>query len=205
MPDKAQLATMDIPSLLGLGAGAFVASNVDDLFILIAFFSNRSFPTFQIVIGQYVGMGSLLAVSLLGLLVALVVPSNIIGLIGLVPIAIGIKEILERRRKRAKGTEESPSAKMAYLPFLAVAAVTFSGGEEIGIYAPLFATNTAIVEIITLVSITMALTGLWCWIAHYLVNRSYLAERFRRVGEIALPFILIGIGLYILAEAFLIA
>lgn len=197
---------MDFPAILGLGIAAFVASNIDDLFILIAFFSNRRFPTYQIVLGQYVGMGLLLIVSLLGLLIALVVPSNVIGLIGFFPIAIGVKELLESRKKdNAKGSKELPKRELAYLPFLTVAAVTFSGGEEIGIYASIFATNTEIAEVITLVSVSMALTGLWCCTAHYLVNRSFLADRFRRVGERALPFVLIAIGLYILVEAFLLA
>lgn len=69
--------------ILALGFGAFLASNIDDLLILMAFFANRRFPVSQIVLGQYVGMGSLLAVGLLGLLVALFVPGSFIGLIGL--------------------------------------------------------------------------------------------------------------------------
>ena len=40
------------------------------------------FPIPQIVLGQYVGMGSLIAVSLLGSLISLVIPNNLLGLIG---------------------------------------------------------------------------------------------------------------------------
>ena len=65
---------VDVFSLVGLGATAFIATNIDDLFILIAFFANRRFPSSQIVLGQYVGMVALLAVSLVGSLLALVVP-----------------------------------------------------------------------------------------------------------------------------------
>jgi cadmium resistance protein CadD (predicted permease) len=50
-----------------------------------------AFP-FQIGLWQYIGKGLLIAVSLLGLLVALVVSSNLIGLVALFPIAIGIKK-----------------------------------------------------------------------------------------------------------------
>jgi len=197
---------LDFAAILGLGVGAFLASNIDDLFILIGFFANRSFPPFQIVLGQYLGMGSLLAVSLVGLLIALVVPSNIIGLMGLFPIAIAIKELLELRQKGdSKDKRELRSKKTGYLPFMIVAVVTFSGGEEIGIYASIFAVNSGLAEIITIVSVSMALTAFWCWTAHYLVNRSFLADRFRHIGERVLPFVLIAIGLYILAEAFLIA
>jgi cadmium resistance protein CadD (predicted permease) len=197
---------MDIPTIIGIGIAAFIATNIDDLFILMAFFANRRFSSLQIVLGQYVGMGLLIAVSLLGSLISLVVPSNVIGLIGIFPIAIGIKALLELRKKnddREPAKELPKSRWLAYLPFLTVAAVTFSGGEEIGIYASVFAINNDLSAIIIIVSVVMALTGVWCCIAAYLVNHSFLADRFRRTASRLLPFIMIGLGIFILAEAFL--
>jgi len=207
---------LDFHILVGVGIAAFVSTNIDDLFILMVFFANPRFPVSQIVLGQYIGMGSLISVSLLGSLIALVVPRNLIGLIGLFPIAIGIKELLELRKKSNnnddKDNEEPHKQRLqrskkiaAYLPFLTVAAVTFSGGEEIGIYASLFATNNEVSQIITLVSVIMVLTGFWCGLANYLVNHSFLADHFRRIGARVLPFVLIGLGIYILAETFLLA
>jgi cadmium resistance protein CadD (predicted permease) len=210
---------LDFFALVGVGIAAFVSTNIDDLLILVAFFVTPRFPPFQIVLGQYIGMGSLIVVSLLGLLIALVVPRNLIGLIGLFPIAIGIKELLELHKKsndydnNNKYDEEEKneqlakqrlqrSKKIAYLPFLTVAAVTFSGGEEIGIYTSLFATNNELIHIITLVSVVMVLTGFWCGLANYFVNHSFLAERFRRIAGRLLPFVLIGLGIYVMAEAF---
>jgi cadmium resistance protein CadD (predicted permease) len=149
------------------------------------------------------------------LLIALVVPRNLIGLIGLFPIAIGIKELLELHKKSNdydnKDNEEEQlakqhlqrSKKITYLPFLIVAAVTFSGGEEIGIYTSLFATNNEVSQIIMLVSVVMVLTGFWCGLANYFVNHSFLADRFRHIAARLLPFVLIGLGIYILVEAFL--
>jgi cadmium resistance protein CadD (predicted permease) len=198
-------------SLIGIGATSFAATNIDDLFILMAFFANRrSFPTLHVVLGQYVGMGALLAIGIVGSLIALVVPNNLIGLIGIFPIAIGTKELLELRKK--DDDEEEPAAAkqpsqrskwIAYLPFLAVTAVTFSGGEEIGIYASVFAINNETSEIIVIILVVMGLTGVWCGVASYLVNHSFLAVRFRRIASRILPFVLIGLGLYIMAEAFL--
>ena len=204
---------MDFPAIVGVGIAAFVSTNIDDLLILMAFFATPRFPPFQIVLGQYIGMGSLIAVSLIGLLIALVVPRNLIGLIGLFPIAIGIKELLELHKKSNDDREqEDKLAKqrlqrskkiVSYLPFLTVAAVTFSGGEEIGIYTSLFATNNEVSQIIMLVSVVMVLTGFWCGLANYFVNYSFLADRFHHIATRLLPFVLIGLGIYILVEAFL--
>jgi cadmium resistance protein CadD (predicted permease) len=201
----------DFISLIGIGATSFAATNIDDLFILMAFFANpRSFPTLHVVLGQYVGMGALLAIGIVGSLIALVVPNNLIGLIGIFPIAIGIKELLELRKnddeEEEPVTTKQPSQRskwIAYLPFLTVAAVTFSGGEEIGIYASVFAINNETSEIVAIILVVMGLTGVWCGVASYLVNHSFLADRFRHIASRILPFVLIGLGLYIMAEAFL--
>jgi cadmium resistance protein CadD (predicted permease) len=197
----------DFFDILGIGATAFVATNIDDLLILIAFFANSRFPLLQIVLGQYAGMGALLAISIVGSLIALIVPNNLIGLIGIFPIAIGIKELLEllKNGNNEKSAKQLPRSRLiAYLPFITVAAVTFSGGEEIGIYTSVFATHREVSEIIIIVLVVMVLTGLWCAIAYHLVNRPLIASSIKRTGTVALPFVLIGLGIYILAEAFLI-
>jgi cadmium resistance protein CadD (predicted permease) len=207
---------VDFFDILGIGATAFVATNIDDLLILIAFFANsHRFPLPQIVLGQYSGMGALLAISIVGSLIALIVPDNLIGLIGIFPIAIGIRELLELLKNGDNNEEEEESAAKqlpqtrrgrrltAYLPLLTVAVVTFSGGEEIGIYTSVFATYHEVSEVIIIVLVVMVLTGVWCTVAYHLVNRPQIASSIKRIGTVALPFVLIGLGIYILAEAFL--
>src|ERR687894_1192419 len=197
---------VDFFGIVGIGATAFVATNIDDLLILIAFFANSRYPLRQIVLGQYAGMGALLALGIAGSLIALIVPNNLIGLIGIFPIAIGIKELLELPKNgnnKESAKQLSRSRLIAYLPFLTVAAVTFSGGEEIGIYTSVFATYHQVSEIIIIVLVVMVLTGVWCTVAYHLVNRPQIASSIKRIGTVALPFVLIGLGIYILAEAFL--
>jgi cadmium resistance protein CadD (predicted permease) len=198
---------LDFPTLVGIGIAAFVSTNIDDLFILMVFFATLRFPSFQIVLGQCTGMWSLMGVSLAGSLITLVFPRNLIGLIGLFPIAIGIKELLELHKKDDKEDDDKLAKKLRskkiQLPFLTVASVTFSGGEEIGIYTTLFATNNEGAAIITLISVVMVLTAFWCFLANYLIKHSFLADIFRSIGSRVLPYVLIGLGLYILAEAFL--
>jgi cadmium resistance protein CadD (predicted permease) len=143
--------------VISVGIAAFAATTIDDLFILMVFFSKRSFPPHQIILGQYVGMGLLIGVSLVGSLITLIVPHNLIGLIGLFPIAIGVKEPIELRKNRENKYDDQEIAKQlprnrwtTYLPFLTVATVTFSGGEEIGIYTSIFVTYDELLQIITI-------------------------------------------------------
>ena len=197
---------LDFPALVGVGIAAFVSANIDDLFILMIFFATPRFPASQIVLGQYIGMGSLMGVSLAGSLVTLVLPRNLIGLSGLFPIAIGIKELLELHKKNSEYDEKLSKklqTKKIHLPLLTVAAVTFSGAEEIGIYTALFATYNEVAAITTLISVVMVLTALWCLLANYLVKHSFLVDILRRAGNRVLPFVLIGLGVFILVESFL--
>jgi cadmium resistance protein CadD (predicted permease) len=85
-------------------------------------------------------------------------PHNLIGLIGLFPVAIGIKELLDLHKKGDEEDDVKIAKKLLWskktqLPFLTVAAVTFSGGEEIGIYTTVFAINNEVGATIILISV----------------------------------------------------
>jgi len=81
--------------------------------------------------------------------------------------------------------------------------VTFSnGGDNIGVYTPLFAKYNAASQITALAAIFMAMTAIWCIAAYYLVNHPLVASKIGRIGHIILPFVLIGLGIYILIESF---
>jgi cadmium resistance protein CadD (predicted permease) len=159
-----------------------------------------------VVLGQYIGIGLLIAISALGSLIALVVPTYIIGLMGVIPIAIGIKNLVETRKKHKSLSRQVVQDKKnkSSLSFLAVAAVTFSnGGDNIGVYVPLFSKYNTVGQIITLAAVFVAMTAVWCIAAYYLVNHPLLASKVRHIGNIVMPFALIGLGIYILTESFL--
>src|ERR1051325_8067023 len=93
---------VDIAALITIGT-SFAATNIDDIFILIMFFSSSfsSFPTRQVVVvGQYLGIGLLVTISALGSFISVAVPTYIIGLLGIVPIGIGVKKLIELRTKK---------------------------------------------------------------------------------------------------------
>ena len=187
---------------LGIGVAPFVATNIDDIFILMIFFSTHRFHVYDIVVGQFLGIGSLIAISALGSILALVFPLYVIGLMGLVPIAIGIIRLI-RMRDSDIGPESLIESKRNYLSFLTVAAVTYSnGGDNIGIYTPLFAKYNGFGEVSILVVIFMLMTGIWYLVGYYLVNHPSISNRLRKTGHIILPFVLIGLGIYIIVDSF---
>ena len=197
----------DIPGLIAIGVAAFAATNIDDIFVLMMFFSSSSsmtFPVKQVVLGQYIGIGLLVAISALGSFISLAIPTYIIALLGIVPIVIGVKKLIVFRKKKESNSKQTvQDKKKDNLVFVAVAAVTFSnGGDNIGVYIPLFAKYNSVSQITALATIFMAMTAVWCIAAYYLVNHPLVASKIRRIGHIILPFVLIGLGIYILTESF---
>jgi cadmium resistance protein CadD (predicted permease) len=196
----------DIPGLIAIGVAAFAATNIDDIFVLMMFFSfssSMNFPVKQVVLGQYIGMGLLVAISALGSFISLAVPTYIIALLGIVPIVIGLKKLVVFRKKNESSSKQAVQDKKNNLAFAAVAAVTISnGGDNIGVYTPLFAKYNSVSQITALATIFMAMTAVWCIAAYYLVNHPLVASKIRRAGHVILPFVLIGLGIYILTESF---
>src|SRR6188768_3847683 len=74
---------------------AFVSTNIDDIFILTLFYGNKKFNGREIVAGQFLGIISLIAISLVASLVGLFIDPAYIGLLGLIPIYLGMKGIWE--------------------------------------------------------------------------------------------------------------
>jgi cadmium resistance protein CadD (predicted permease) len=196
---------IDILGLIAIGIAAFAATNIDDIFVLMMFFSSLTIPVRHVILGQYIGIGLLIAIGAIGSLLTLVVPTYIIGLMGILPIAIGVKNLIEIRKKN-----NSPSRQIAQdeknrsYSFLSVAAVTFSnGGDNIGVYVPLFSKYNTMSQITTFTTVFIAMTAVWCIAAYYFVSHPLVASRIRHIGNIILPFVLIGLGIYILIESFL--
>jgi cadmium resistance protein CadD (predicted permease) len=174
-------------SLALLSTGAFISTNIDDLFLLVGFFSDRSFPRAHVFAGQILGMAAIVAISLATAWAALAISPAHIGLLGVAPIVIGIGKLL---RLGKADEEEQPAA----VGILQVATITIvNGGDNIAAYTPIFATQ-GFRELSATLVIFAALTLLWCFAALGLVRHTALGKPLRRYGHVLLPFILIGLG-----------
>ena len=181
----------------------FVSTNIDDIFVLMLFFANKDFTPLQVVVGQYLGIAFLVGMSIVLSLAALLIPAHIIGLLGFVPIALGIKKLLDLRRQPPDDKQQAIPSSRNSLRWLTVSAVTVSnGGDNIGVYVPLFA-NSSLNEIALITIIFALLVAVWCAIGYALVKAPLIGNPLRQYGHRILPFVLIGLGLYILAEAYL--
>jgi cadmium resistance protein CadD (predicted permease) len=185
-------------AVAGLAVLLFVVTNLDDLFVLIGFLANPQYRLSQIVVGQYLGMAVMLAASLLLRLVSLLLEPRYVGLLGLLPIAIGGKKLLDvlKGGEIAGEIREAGRGNMATV----VAVTVASGGDNIGVYAPVFATS-AVTSLVVIVLVFAAMIALWIGFAFWLVNHPSLGAPLRRYGHVITPVVLILIGASVLYEA----
>jgi cadmium resistance protein CadD (predicted permease) len=178
---------VNLLSLALLSAGAFISTNVDDLFLLAGFLSDRSFPHGYIFAGQILGMAAIVAISLAAAWAALAISPERVGLLGLAPIVIGVGKLL----RRGKSDEEGQPTVVGILQVAAVTVV--NGGDNMAAYTPIFATQGSR-EMIATLAIFAVLILVWCFVALWLVRHTALGKPLRRYGHVLLPFFLIGLG-----------
>ncbi|MBW4684519.1 MAG: cadmium resistance transporter [Komarekiella atlantica HA4396-MV6] len=205
-----------ISTVITEGIVAFVATNIDDIIILLLFFSqlNTQFRRRHIFVGQYLGFAAIIIASLPGFFGGLIIPRAWIGLLGILPIAIGIKQLLNKETENIEvqtvTTDFKPSTSSNPILFFIwsvlspqtykVAAVTFAnGGDNIGIYIPLFAGNS-FDSLLVILIVFFIMVGVWCAVAYFLARQATIAYILSRYGKTTVPFILIGLGLYIMYE-----
>ncbi len=181
---------------------AFASTNVDDIFILMLFFANRQYKRGQVVLGQYLGIIALIAISFIGSLVGLLFDQKYIGLLGLLPIFFGIRGIIHLFKKKNSSLKENVSIDLKNSnKVFSVAAITFAnGGDNIGIYIPLFTTLLLPQKIIMIV-IFLIMVAVWCLAAWYLSRHFAIAKVINKYGHIITPIVLILLGIYILYES----
>ncbi|MBD0303125.1 MAG: cadmium resistance transporter [Tolypothrix sp. T3-bin4] len=189
---------------------SFAATNIDDIAILMLFFAqlNTTFRPKHIVIGQYLGFIALILISLPGFFGGLILPQYWIGLLGLIPITIGLSNLLNQEEDASEEVEaetelyqDSAIANFLSPQAYAVAAVTFAnGGDNIGVYVPLFA-NSNLGSLVVIICIFLLLVGVWCYVAYKLTQQLAITDILTRYLNYLVPVVLIGLGAFIVLES----
>ena len=179
---------------------AFVSTNIDDIFLLMLFFGDKRYRTTDIYVGQYLGIISLIAISLLGSLIGNVIEGKYIGLLGLFPIYLAIRQIIDLWSGAGKAVSERSDRTFVTTGFLTVATVTMAnGGDNIGTYIPLFAALTPSEKSI-MIALFLLMVFVLVSLARYLTKHPVLARSISKYGHIVTPVVLFLLGLFILRE-----
>lgn len=201
--------TMAFGSALGEACATFVITNVDDMFVLVTFFAeattSRTVTPLKIVAGQYVGFTIIMTVSLIGFGVSLVLPSEPIGFLGLLPILLGMWKFwslfLPPESEGEQEGETATTSTAAIKVITKVALITLmNGGDNIGTYIPLFS-QVARAEIAVYVVTYYILLGVWCLVAWLVMRQRHILKLVQKYVDYVLPLLYIGLGIFIIVKS----
>jgi cadmium resistance protein CadD (predicted permease) len=176
---------------------AFAATNIDDAFVLLAFFASPKAKDIEIVVGAYIGMAVLVIASILLSAVCAALFSNYLGWLGALPIIVGLGQLWTTWRGGGGEIVDitSGAGTVEVIELVAIRTIA-NGADNVAVYIPLFATQPRSAEILTCF-IFAVLVGIWCLGASLMVERSTLETPIRRWGRWMTPIVLISLGIFI--------
>ena len=176
---------------------------VDLLIILMLFFAKRKRrkDIINIYLGQFLGSVSLIFLSLLFAFVLNYIPSKeILGLLGLIPIFLGLKVLLLGDSDGEAIAKDGLRKDDKNLIFL-VAMITFAscGADNIGVFVPYFITLNLANLIVTLLTF-LVMIYLLVFSAQKLAQVPSVGETLEKYSRWFVAVVYLGLGIYILVE-----
>lgn len=176
---------------------------VDLLIILMLFFAKRKSrkDIINIYLGQFLGSVSLIFLSLLFAFVLNYIPSKeILGLLGLIPIFLGLKVLLLGDSDGEAIAKDGLQKDNKNLIFL-VAMITFAscGADNIGVFVPYFITLNLANLIVTLLTF-LVMIYLLVFSSQKLSQIPSVGETLEKYSRWFIAVVYLGLGMYILIE-----
>ena len=182
----------------------YIVTALDLLVILLMFFARaKTRKEYRdIYIGQYVGSVALIVISLFFAFVLNYVPEKwILGLLGLIPIYLGIKVAIyddcEGEKRAKKELNEKGLSKL--VGTVAIVTIASCGADNIGLFVPYFVTLSVTHLLITLF-VFLILIFFLVFTAQKLANIPGVGEIVEKFSRWIMAVIYIALGLFIIIE-----
>lgn len=172
---------------------AYISTNIDDIFVLMILLAQtKGAEKRSLISGHFLGVGLLVAISMLGALGLQNLPLKYVGILGFVPIGLGIRAWFDR-----DGREVEANA----VGLLSMAMITLgNGADNVGVYIPLF-TGFSGPDRLSAVIIFTVMTGVWVWFANSLAEFPKVKAVIEKYKTIAIPVVFIALGVFIILDS----
>jgi cadmium resistance protein CadD (predicted permease) len=207
---------------LGVAAAAFVGTNVDNTVVAMAMVAGAPLERARrIAVGQVVGFVVLVGVAAAAAAVLFEFSTAVVGLLGLVPLAIGVRGLVALARRHPDGGAEAnvaavpgaqvrarkrrqlrhPEERAVGRSLTAAALVTIAaGGDNLAVYIPLFRVGGA-TNIGVIVAVFVAGETLVTWVILAGGRHPKARGAMVRIGHVAVPILLCCVGVLVLVQA----
>ena len=186
--------------------GVYISTSIDYLIALIILFAqlSQNKQKWHIYAGQYLGTGLLVGVSLVAAYVVNFVPEAwMVGLLGLIPIYLGIRFAIvgegeeEEEEEIIERLEQSKANQLFWTVTLLTIA---SGGDNLSIYIPYFASLDWAQTLVALLVFAIGVI-IFCKLSQVLSSIPLISETIEKYTRIIVPLVFIPLGLYIMYES----
>jgi cadmium resistance protein CadD (predicted permease) len=201
---------------IGVAAAAFVGTNVDNCVVIMAMVAAAPVERARrIAAGQAIGFVVLVAVAAAAAAVLFEFSTAVVGLLGLVPLAIGLHGLLgvaragrgdeagalptggtERRSRRKRPEQRAVGRSLTAAALVTVAA----GGDNLAVYIPLFRVGGA-TRVGAIVAVFLVGEALVTWLILSGGRHPQARGVMLRIGHLAVPVLLCCVGVLVLVEA----
>jgi len=184
---------------------AFVSTNIDDMIVLMILYAGTTTTKehIKITAGQYIGLALLTAAGMLGAAGMGLLPRQYTKLLGIIPVALGIKDWLDYKKTQKKTNQIYPdtagkTAGFSCSSLFSIIIVTIAdGGDNLGVYIPLF-TGSSSSSLILTAAVFAVLAALLCTAAWLLADFSPVKSTIKRYQHYIVPAVFISIGMAVL-------
>lgn len=181
-------------TIIALVAGAYAATNMDNLAILVSWMLARKISFAGIASGYAMATTAVLVSSTTLGLSSNVIPVELIGYLGVFPIGLGIYSLIGQIR----GGSRQADANTRNAAALGVAAtLTGNSADSIIIFSPMLADSKGIVDLY-IVAAFVVVAAAWFWMAKVASQRVAKLDAVTNVAGWIAPLIMIYVGIYIL-------
>jgi cadmium resistance protein CadD (predicted permease) len=205
---------------LGVAAAAFVGTNVDNTVVAMAMVAGAPLERARrIAVGQVIGFFVLVAVAAAAAAILFEFSTAVVGLLGLVPLAIGVRGLVGLIRRhpdgvskgdvaagpgtqlRARRRRRRPEDRAVGRSLTAAALVTIAaGGDNLAVYIPLFRVGGA-TNVGAIVAVFIVGEALVTWVILAGGRHPKARGAMLRMGHVAVPILLCCVGILVLVQA----
>lgn len=187
-------------ALFGVVALAFASTNLDNLLLLVGWQLARTASTLQLLAGYAFGMLGVLILAVLIGLVGYLFPVAYLGYLGVIPILLGVRLLLEKLRGVRSAPAPASTAQEAVpaaAGVLTLASTQLSNGiDTVLVFAPLLADSRLIFDV-EIAGLFLLLALFWFGLARLLAAHALKLPALERLGGWLAPLMMIGVGIYI--------
>lgn len=181
-------------SIAGLVVASFVATNIDNLVLLIAYLLSPMAKSRQVFLGYFTGTCLLLLLAIFSGQISVFVPVEYLGLFGVVPIILGLKALYNIKFR----TESDAGNAIGAVSISSVASAQLAyGTDTILVFSPLLADSQQFFDYEIAVVFLLA-AALWYQLAKFLSSHAARLPFIEKIGMWIAPIVMIVVGMYIL-------